>query len=173
MSTPPTSGDPVAILGELIANIKVAMLTSLGSDGHLHSRPMTTQEFAFTGELWFFAARSSLVRWEIARHPQVNLAYAAHGDHRYVSVSGHAQLVEDRGKAERLWSPSYKLWFPEGLDDPNLALIKVAVEHAEYWDAPRGVMVKVAGFLKALVGGKPAGGERGSLDLPAGTAAGS
>ena len=173
MSTPTTpTEDPVASLAGLIANIPVAMLTTIGTDGQLHSRPMTTQKFAFTGELWFFASRTSLVRWEVGTHPQVNLAYAAHGEHRYVSVSGFAQLVDDRGKVERLWNQTYEPWFPDGIDDPQLALLRVAVEHAEYWDAPRGVMVRIAGFLKAVIGGTPPAGGRGSLDLQGRSAAG-
>ncbi len=173
MTTPTTpTDDPISALAGLIANVPVAMLTTIGTDGQLHSRPMTTQKFAFTGDLWFFAARSSLVRWEIGKHPQVNLAYAAHGDHRYVSVSGAAQLVDDRGKIERLWNQTYEPWFPDGIDDPQLALIKVAVEHAEYWDAPRGVMVKIAGFLKTVGGGASPATAHGTLDLPGRTSTG-
>ena len=56
------------------------------------------------------------------------------------------------GKAKQLWSPLYRTWFPKGLEDPNLILLKVHVQEAEYWHAPEGRMVQVPGFAKAAIG---------------------
>jgi len=69
-------------------------------------------------------------------------------------VSGRASVVRDRGKAEELWSPAMKAWFPDGLDDPDLALLRVQVEDAEYWDTPSSKMVHVVGFVKAVATGQ-------------------
>ena len=78
---------------------------------------------------------------------RVNLAYSDAGSQRYVSVSGHCELVRDHVKAKQLWNPVYKTWFPKGLDDPNLILLKVHVQEAEYWDArarPHGAASRFA-----------------------------
>ena len=96
----------------------------------------------------------------------MNLSYADPSHNRYVSVSGTAQLVRDRKKNEELWSPVLKAWFPKGLDDPDLALLRVEVEKAEYWDSPNSKLVEIAGFVKALVTGKEMDvGENKKLDL--------
>ena len=42
--------------------------------------------------------------------------------------------MDDPAKARELWSPFLKAWFPQGLDDPDLVLIRVEVESAEFWD---------------------------------------
>lgn len=141
-------------LGELIRDIQIAMLTTIGADGILHSRPMATQKTPFDGDLWFFTAASSLKVDELQDHRQVNLNYADPKGNRYVSVSGTASVFRDRAKEEELWSPIYKAWFPKGLDDPDLLLLRVAVDEAEYWDAPSSKMVQVVGFVRALVTGK-------------------
>lgn len=90
---------------------------------------------------------------EVQSEQRVNVSYANSDDSRYVSVSGTAQLVRDQKKPKELWNPVYKAWFPNGLEDPNLALLKVAIEKAEYWDAPSGKMVQAIGFVKALATG--------------------
>ncbi|MCX6047196.1 MAG: pyridoxamine 5'-phosphate oxidase family protein [Chloroflexi bacterium] len=151
-----TKQDDIKKLGELIKDIKFAMLTTFDKDGTLRSRPMTTQEVEFDGDLWFFAGKNSELAKETKKQHQVNLAYAAPDDNRYVSVSGFAEWVQDKQKIKELWNPLYKAWFPDGLDDPNLALLKIHVEKAEYWEAPGGAVVTLIGFVKALATGKQA-----------------
>jgi general stress protein 26 len=141
-------------LAKLVKGIRVAMLTTQESDGTLHSRPMATQEAEFDGTLWFFTQAGSPKVDEIDREQNVNVSYADAGDNRYVSASGRARLVRDRSKIEELWSPILKAWFPRGKEDPELALLRVDVEKAEYWDAPSSTLVKLVGFAKAMVTGQ-------------------
>ena len=157
-------------LQSLIKDINFAMMTTMASDGHLRSRPMATrlEEGGFDGTLWFFTHDHEPKVHEILENPQVNLSYADPAKNDYVSVSGEATLVKDKAKAKELWNPLYKAWFPDGLDDPQLALIRVDVAQAEYWDSPNSKMVQMAGFVKALVTGRPAqGGENEKVDLRA------
>jgi general stress protein 26 len=141
-------------LGELIKDVKVAMLTTVGEDGAMHACPMMTQEVAFDGSLWFFTRKSSAKIHNIERDPGVNLVYANPDDQRYVSVAGRAELVEDQAKIDELWSPAYEMWFQGGKENPEVSLIRVEVESAEYWDAPSSAVVYLAGFAKSLITGK-------------------
>ena len=115
---------------------------------------METQKTAFDGTLWFFTKEHSGKVDEVQRDRHVNLSYADPGKQHYVSVSGRASVVTDREKAKELWNPVLKAWFPKGLDDPELALLKVTVEKAEYWDSPSSAVVHRVGLAKALVTGK-------------------
>ena len=166
MATQTDRDAAVQKLGEMIKDIEVAMLTTVDADGTLRSRPMVTQKTDFDGNLWFFTRADSAKVYEVRRAERVNLSYAAPKQQRYVSVSGTARLVRDRQKAEELWHPFLKAWFPGGLDDPDLALLKVTVERAEYWDSPSSTVVHLVGFVKALATGqvyKP--GENQKVDL--------
>ena len=138
-------------LWDKIKDVRVAMLTTVEDDGSLRSRPMYTQQVEFDGELWFFTADDSGKVEEISREHQVNLSYAEPKDSRYVSVSGVAELVKDRSKIEELWSPMLKAWFEDGLDDPHLALLRVRVTEAEYWDDTSSKMSQLFGMVKAAV----------------------
>jgi general stress protein 26 len=163
----------VAKVAELIKDINVAMMTTEAEDGLLHSRPMATQKTEFDGTLWFFSGLNSGKISEIDWNPEVNLSYSDGGANKYVSVSGTAEIVDDRAKKEELWSDIYKAWFPQGLDDPDLCLLRVDVTFAEYWDVPSGKMVQVFGFLKAIATGerlKMEGESHGVVEIPSGKA---
>jgi general stress protein 26 len=142
-------------LGERIHGIRVAMLTTEDPDGCLRSRPMATLEREFDGTLWFFTAASSVKAKDVAKHHQVNLAYADPAQERYVSISGQARLVRDKAPIRELWTPVVKAWFARGIDDPDLALLEVSVEQAECWDAPSSRMVQLFEMVKAVTQGKP------------------
>ncbi len=153
-------------LGELIKDIQIAMLTTVEDDGTLRSRPMGTQKTEFDGMLWFFTKEHSPKVEEIQHDRNVNLSYADPKHNTYVSVSGRAEVVTDPEKMKELWNPILKAWFPKGLEDPELSLLRVQVEQAEYWDSADSKVVQIAGFVKAVVTGQPAkGGENKKLEL--------
>jgi general stress protein 26 len=160
--------DAIETLGRLTRDIRVAMLTTTMPDGSIRARPMATPQKDFDGEFWFFTGWETEKVHELLQDQHVNLTFVKPEDNRYVSVSGRATIVRDRAKAQALWSPTYKAWFPKGVEDPNLALLRVRVEQAEYWDAPSSTMVQIAGFVKALVSGQryePGPGENEKLRL--------
>lgn len=102
---------------------------------------------------------------EIERDNRVNVSYAAPGKNRYVSVSGTGVLVNDKAKMEEFWSPIYKGYFPDGLDDPQLRLLKIEVQKAEYWHSPGGVIQILVGFAQGLMGKEADMGENEKLTL--------
>jgi general stress protein 26 len=134
-------------LAALIGEIRVAMLTTVTEEGALWSRPITTQRARFDGDLWLITKLQSPKAREVRQHRQVSLSYVQPEENIYVSVSGTAELVLDPKKVEELWDSSYRAWFPGGPSDPDLALIRVSVERAEYWDAPALTWPFVAGFV--------------------------
>lgn len=145
-------------LAGMISDIQFTMLTTVGDDGSIHSRPMATQKInpqKFDGTLWFFSKKNSHKIHCIENDQHVNLAYADPDHQRYVSICGRASISEDKSKMRELWEPGLKAWFPEGLEDPDLTLIGVSLENAEIWDSPPSKMVQMAGLVKSAVTGKP------------------
>lgn len=145
----------VAKLAELIRDVDIAMLTTVNAEGRLISRPLGTQEVEFDGDLWFATECDSGKAADIARNPNVNVSYASKGHNTYVSVAGRASIVRDRAKIESMWSPAMKVFFPGGQDDPNLCLIRVEAETAEFWDGPGTVMGGALHFLMSAVTSDP------------------
>src|ERR671924_634106 len=134
----------LARLASLVRQMKVAMLTTIEPDGSLRSRPLQTLELDNAGRLWFFTQEHSPKSEAIEAHDhQVNLSYADPRDEDFASISGTARVVRDGAKMRALWSPGLARWFPRGLEDPDLALLEVRVDKAEYWDEPRHENVKI------------------------------
>jgi general stress protein 26 len=164
------AGDQEGIekLRELIHGIEIGMLTTVDpTDGTLRSRPMSTNgNVEFDGDLWFFTYAAAHKVDEIEREPQVNVSFSRPDKQEYVSLSGTAQLVRERARIEALWQPHLKAWFPQGKDTPDIALLRVRVEKAEYWDSPSGLVAHIFGLARATLTGRPAGaGENKKITL--------
>lgn len=144
-------------LWTLIKDIKFGMLTHRHANGELHSHPLTTQNKSADegGALYFFVSHKSELAKRIVQDSNVNVSYAHPGDDSYVSVSGHAMIVEDQTKKDYLFTPLAKAWFPGGATDPDLALLQVNIGHAEYWDVKESKMMQLAKMAQAVITGAP------------------
>jgi general stress protein 26 len=145
-------------LWDLIKDIKFAMFTTRHpSNGHLHARPMTTQNKRMDEDdkLWFFMSRKGDSVEDLASEPTVNVSYADPGRDSYVSVSGTAVVSQDKAKARELWNKMTEAWFPGGVDDPDVALVEVTITHAHYWDVKENKLLQLFKMAKAAVTGKP------------------
>jgi len=143
-------------LYELIRDVRICMMTTVGEDGRLSSRPMYCIEDDKAGDLWFFTRLASPKTAEVSRDGHVNLAYSHPSKQHYISVSGRAEIVRDKGRIQDMWSEPLRTWFPEGKDDPQLALIRVHPERGEFWDSPSGTVMYLYGYAKAaLTGSSP------------------
>ncbi|MDB5589938.1 pyridoxamine 5'-phosphate oxidase family protein [Enterovirga sp.] len=141
-------------LYELIKDIRIAMMTSVEPDGSLHSRPMYSHTTDPSGDLWFFSRARAPKVGELRKDSQINLAYADTSAQTYVSVSGTAEIVTDKGKVKELWSEGLRTWFPNGPEDPDIALIRVHPSGGEYWDSPSRTMMQLYGYAKARLTGE-------------------
>jgi general stress protein 26 len=148
------SSKEFAKLKELIDEIKIGMLTTEDTDGTLRSRPLQTRTVDNDGSLWFFTSRTSpKVAEASADGWRVNVSYSHPGKMDYVSISGRATLVDDRERMKALWTKWVEVFFPKGLNDPDLALLRVDIEKAEYWDSPGTAVGRAYAVAKALATG--------------------
>ena len=150
-----TTNDDRQHIAELVRDAKVAMLTTRTAEGRQVSRPMGLQEAEFNGDLWFFAYEDSAKVTQITADPQVNVSFSDSKSASWTSIAGRAEIVHDRAKAEELYSPTLKAWFPDGLETPGLTLVKVHADSAEYWDGPSSTVAFVLGTVRAAVTKKP------------------
>ncbi len=149
----------------LIGEIQVAQLVTVGPDGKMHARPMVAKQ-PDGNDLWFFTSASSGKIEEIEAHEELLLAYSDPRRQHYVTVHGKGEVVRDRTKVRELWSETVRVWFPKGVEDPDLVLLRVTPTEAEYWDSPSSTLVHVYGYAKAvLTGERPQAGEVAHVDF--------
>ena len=158
--------EAVKKLADKIEEVKVAMLATVQEDRSLYSRPMQTIQVDEQGNLWFFTNEHSEKVDDVSNDNTVYLMYAHPGQNTYLHVKGKASVVRDKEKIKELWSPVVKAWFPKGLEDPELALLKVETSEASYWDSSSNKFVVFFNMLKAIATGTtPNQGEFGKLDV--------
>ena len=141
------------VLWDLIKDQRFAMLSHRHTDGTLHSHPLTTQnkELAEDGCLYFFVSRSSEVGQRVQQDGNVNLAYANPDKDTWVSVTGTARVLEDLAKKKELFNPIAKAWFPGGPEDPDMELVEVRIDEAEYWNVKENKLLQLLKMGKAAV----------------------
>lgn len=143
----------IAILKEMAEKVRICMFNTLTNDGDFHSRPMGTAKIEEDGSIWFFTNEYSPKSKEICKDNEVNLGYSDPSSNTYLYVNGKAELVDDKVRKEAYFNVFVKAWFPDGVDDPALTLIKVTPSTAEYWDSSSSKMVVAFKMLKAVITG--------------------
>ncbi len=153
-------------IGELIHDVRIVMLTTAAKDGSFDSRPMATQTTEFDGTVWFLTRNESGKVGEIEQDSHVSLVYSDPSNAIYVTAKGRAAVSQDKTKIHELWNPMYKAWFPAGETDPAIAILRVTVHEAQYWEASSSKLVRGLKYVAAAAtGGKVDIGTQGTVKL--------
>jgi general stress protein 26 len=148
---------------EIMRGEGLTMLTCISHDGKLHSHPMSPQEVTDDADVRFFIGLQGAQADDLRTNPEVNLAFATAGS--WLSVSGRAVFEEDRAKIDELWNDDVSKWYDGGKDDPNLGLIRVIGDSAQFWGQPGGKVASIAELVKAKVTGQRPEGGSGTTEL--------
>lgn len=147
-------------LAKRIEDSRTTMLTMCDAQGQLSSQPMTVVEMDGDGCLWMLVSNSG----HTARMAPgdsgmdtVNLAFNNESNSTFTSITARASLSHDRQRKEDLWSVMVRPWFPEGVDDPDLAVLRLEPVKAEIWDGPDSTVLHMISMAASVVAGKPLG----------------
>ena len=136
----------------LIARAGVAMLMNVDEQGTHIGRPMLPLLIQNDPHIHFLTHQTSRKVAQLAARPQVGLSIV--GANCFVMAAGSAQLSRDPDLIRRLWTPTYRAWFPEGKDDREATVIRVAVVRIDYWEPPTNRIVRLAQAVKAFLTGR-------------------
>jgi general stress protein 26 len=142
-------------LHELLESFDTAMLITRHHDG-MHARPMAVAGVEGAHCVWFVTSIDSPKAGEIRDDARVSATFQS--ARKFVALSGNATIVRDRAKIRALWKDMWKVWFPDGKDDPSIALIRVSVDDAELWDnaGAKGIRYVFEAVKGVLAGERPA-----------------
>lgn len=151
---------------ELVKDVNICMFTTLDQNNDLSSRPMFTSSVDEEGNVWFFTNEFSEKINEVSKDNLVHLIYSHPAKNIYVDVEGTCSLIIDRKKMEELWNSELKNWFPQGLEDPKICLIKVATQQAHFWNHSASKMGLLFQMIRSIAkGDQYKETEKGKLDL--------
>lgn len=119
---------------DILKSFSTAMFVTIGPSGRPEARPMHVARLEDEGgDVWFFTGRGGTLVDEINADKTVLLAFQNENS-AYLSLRGNARVVEDRERIKEMWKEPYRVWFPGGPEDANVALVAVDPIDAEYWD---------------------------------------
>ena len=129
-----TGREAIPQIASLINQIDICLFATRGDDGQLHARPMSNNgQVEWDGQSWFFAPTDGRLVTELRADPAAVAAYRAEEGFAFVSVSGRATIETDPELKQRYWLDDLERWFPSGPADPNVALIRLDAEEAQWW----------------------------------------
>lgn len=144
--------EPELKVKELMQSFTTAMLVTQSREG-MFGRPMQIATVDNSCVSFFTAFESAKVN-EILADPTV-LVTMQKDSSLSLSINGTAQISRDRSRLAAKWNERYKVWFPQGLNDPQLTLIDVFPSRVEYWDASGSNKVKyLIESVKAYITGE-------------------
>ena len=157
--------EDAAHLYDLLNGFDNAMLVTRSADGHLHARPMRVAELHADADAYFVTSIDSPKVAEI--HADADVLLTFQNANQYAAVYGRVNVVRDRALVERLWSDSWKTWFPRGKSDAAIALLRFDAEHGELWNdlSARGVRYAFEA-TKAYMTGEPSRADSGAHTRP-------
>jgi len=141
-------------LKELVKEIDFCMFCTKTDEMPFSTRPMSTRDVDDEGNIWFFSRADSNKNFELKQDDHVQLLYAKGSSSEFLSVYGHADIIKDKSKAEELWSAFAKTWFNEGVDDPELTIIRVRPEQCYYWDTKYNKVISLLSIVAGAITGK-------------------
>lgn len=146
---------------DIINDSHIGMFTTINEVGALVSRPLAVQD---DGDMWFFTGEGTSQVAHVGADPRVNVSFGKGTE--WVSVAGTAEVVRDRAKIRELWNQTVEAWFPDGPDTPEVVLLHVDSDSAEYWTSPGGTAATVLQWVKSKVThGRMSVGESGTVEL--------
>lgn len=149
---------------DIINDSHIGMFTTINEAGALVSRPLAVQEVKDDGDMWFFTSVNTSQVAHIRANPAVNVSFGQRTE--WVSVAGTAEVVTDRQLIHDMWNQVVEAWFPDGPDTPEVVLLHVDSDSAEYWTSPGGTAATVLQWIKSKVtNSRMSVGESGTVEL--------
>lgn len=142
---------------EILSSMPNVMFHSIDASvagGTIDARPLHVSALEDDGDMWFIVPLDSAVANHVKASPRAYVT--GHEGQKWIYLTGRASIVIDKRKLHTLWSTANDATFPNGADDPNVALLHFQPEHAEYWDGSgiRGIKLMVEA-AKAFITGAP------------------
>ena len=123
-------------LHDIVESARTVLLLTHGEDHKIVGRPMSRVHTDDDETIYLVSGIDSKKVSEIRSDARVTVAVQ---DREGIAmIDGTARVSQDRALIERLWSDSWKVWFPRGKEDPDIAILVVEPNEGTYWDQDLG-----------------------------------
>ncbi|AMJ60191.1 pyridoxamine 5'-phosphate oxidase family protein [Bosea sp. PAMC 26642] len=153
------------IAWKMIEEIDLCMfVTHDGSGEQLRARPMSAHPVRDEDAIYFLTDTQGHKDEEVEINDNVCLTFADNSAYRYLSVTGTANVLDDRAKIAELWDSDAEAFW-DSKDDPSIRLLRVRPAMAEFWDSPGKIVTTIKMAAAAITGSKPDIGQNRKVAL--------
>src|SRR5215217_6986888 len=126
-------------ISKRMAGIDIAILSTHTENGQIANRPMSNNgDVKYDGTSYYFTFEQARTVSDIKASNKVALGFTSPGsvfsDAIYVAVEGVAELIRNKATFKAHWTTDLDRWFENGVDTPDIVLIKVKATRITYWD---------------------------------------
>jgi len=139
---------------EILHEFKVCMFTTHDQSEGFYSRPMAITEIDQEDCIWFITNKGS-TQLKVLHLSDQALITAQNGFTTSLTLNGNAEEINNNSKLKSIWKPVYDVWFKDGIEDPEVTLIKFTAKSGEYWDNSGMLKIKyLIDMTKAKITGE-------------------
>ena len=143
MQTDP--GDLLSRFWRDLADLRTGML-GLATEHEGHAQPMTAHFEGEQGPLWFYAHAHSRIALAAERSHAAVFHYIGRKHDLYACIHGEVTMTGDQRAIEHFWSEEVARWYPNGRNDPDLALLRFTPSSAQIWLPSDGAQPSLFGL---------------------------
>ncbi len=135
--------DAIKKIKDVAEDISICMFCTHTEGMPFETRPMGTRKIDEDGSIWFLSSDNFSKKIENMNDDKVQLIYSKPSQTYFLSILGHAEVIKDFLKIEKLGNNLIKALLPEEKRNPNLTFIRITPEHADFWDTKNGKMLSL------------------------------
>ena len=123
----------IKMVAEKMKQLDFCQMITVDGRGTHHSRPMSNnRNVEFDGTTYFFSFGDSGKVRQLEQNPLVSLTFQTE-DMLFIHLYGKVSIIKQRGRMEEFWDKSLDRWFPQGLDTPDVVMLKVNCTKVAFW----------------------------------------
>lgn len=147
-------------------NIKISFLNSFKNE-QISARPMTTffkdEDYS---NIYFISPTDSDQIDDFKSTPTATATLSDLSDNIYVECQGHISLTQSKEKIEPFWNEMTEAWFPKGITESDVTLVRLEIANIECWDSSGSTLYKAINLITSrLTNTKPDFGNKEQVSL--------
>jgi len=158
-----TESEATERVWQLAKDIDICMFVTWDGE-YARARPLSARVHRGDNAIYFLVNAESAKNAQLEEFEKATMAWSDNSGYKYVTISGHANVTNDRAKIEQLWEKTDEAWW-DTPQDPEIRLITVVPQEAELWDSPGKIVATVKMVMSAVTGASPDIGDNVKIDL--------
>lgn len=135
----------IKTISKRVAACDCCMMTTVGKNGELHSRPMLhNKTLEINDTLYFFSMKNAMKIHDLDSNPVISLTYQQSDKGGFIQIYGNGYVEDNPEKMAPHWDKQLDAWWPGGAHTEGICMIRVEIKWIRYWFDGNDEMIVIA-----------------------------